>query len=466
MRKSFSSLTSRELDSLERGVRVMKSRPKHDPTSWWYQANMHGYLDQEEETILEAWGSCQHANWWFLPWHRAYLFAFERILRAASGDVELTLPYWDWTDRSQRALPDRFFDSDSPLFEKNRCIKQGMPIAATAVAWEHAFRVVSFASPCGGEGFGGPYKREPGHREHNRNFGALEVCAHNAVHTEIGHWMGNPDTAGRDPIFWLHHANVDRLWGEWLRLGRGRRNPDDPLWLETRFTFFDPGGRRIELSASNVLDLDRLGYYYDKGVSVQAVPPSLAGPQRRNVIKAFPPGMMEEVIATDGTPRTLGSSPQTVRLAVEPAQQPRLTAALGGFQGLGDADHRIVRAIFTDVRYDTPPSRYYSVYINLPDLAQAGDPNTPYFVGLITFFESASQAAMGHRDGMKAGQGASITLDLTENLRELGLLGASADSITITLVPSDARAGMAADPLVGAGPTVSVGHITIAATPE
>jgi tyrosinase len=395
------------------------------------------------------------------------LLAFERILRSASGDPELTLPYWDWTDPAQRALPDRFFDPNSPLFETHRRIKRGQPVPATAVAWEQAFRVVSFASPGNGEGFGGPYKTKPGHNAHDV-YGALERDAHNAVHTEIGSWMGDPDTAGRDPIFWLHHANIDRLWGEWLRLGGGRRNPDDSLWLETRFTFFDPMGRRISLSASDVLDLDRLGYYYGQGTGSRIIPPThkMAGRQRQNVIKTFPPGMAEEVIAAAGVSRALGNSPETIRLAVEPAQRPKLEAALGGIQGRGEADRQVVRVAFADVRYDTPPGRFYSVYINLPDLTLAGDPNSPYFVGLITFFESASHAAMGRGAAMRAGHGARITLDLTENLRELGLAGAPMDSITITLVPSDAKVGMAAAPLEGAGPIVSVGRISIVASPE
>jgi tyrosinase len=34
-----------------------------------------------------------------------YLYFFDRILRAAAGDPNLVLPYWDWTDASQRTLP-------------------------------------------------------------------------------------------------------------------------------------------------------------------------------------------------------------------------------------------------------------------------------------------------------------------------------------------------------------------------
>lgn len=467
IRKGFTRLSSRELQSLERGVQVMKSRPKSDPTSWWYQANMHGYVPDEESTIFEAWGSCQHGNWWFLPWHRAYLLAFEQILRAASGDPELTLPYWDWTEQPQRALPDRFFDPQSPLFVENRLITRGKPIPDDAVRWEKALRFVPFASPGNEESFGGPFQPTPKH-EHDRRFGALELLAHNGVHNEIDGWMGDPDTAGRDPIFWLHHANVDRLWGEWLHLGGGRRNPDDSLWLGTRFTFFDIAGRRIEFSASDVLDLNRLGYSYDKGISTQVIQPSIemAKPQGRNVIKEFRAGMQVDVVATDKSSRILQGSPVTIPLVVEPTQRPKVTAALKGFQGRDEADRRVLRVVFDDVRYDTRPNRFYSVYLNLSQLGQGHDPNSPHFVGLITFFESANRAAMGHALGMRRADEARITFDITENLRELGMAGAPADSITITLVPSDARGGGAADPVGGAGPGVTLGRVSITATPE
>ena len=49
-----------------------------------------------------------HANWWFLPWHRGYLFHFEEICRDLCGAPEFALPYWDWT--SSPRVPDALFD--------------------------------------------------------------------------------------------------------------------------------------------------------------------------------------------------------------------------------------------------------------------------------------------------------------------------------------------------------------------
>ena len=63
----------------ERAVRAMQARPVSDVTSWAYQAAIHG---TERSGRRRSWNSCEHGGWYFLPWHRAYLAAFEQIVRA------------------------------------------------------------------------------------------------------------------------------------------------------------------------------------------------------------------------------------------------------------------------------------------------------------------------------------------------------------------------------------------------
>src|SRR2546421_4971015 len=62
-----------------RAVAEMQSRPANNPTSWTYQAAMHGTYSQ---TVEPDWNGCQHASWFFLPWHRMYIYWFERIVRS------------------------------------------------------------------------------------------------------------------------------------------------------------------------------------------------------------------------------------------------------------------------------------------------------------------------------------------------------------------------------------------------
>src|SRR5205823_6232495 len=87
-----------------------------DPRGWFYQAGIHGSLS---ETPLPDWNQCQHGSFFFLSWHRMYVFWFERILRAASGDPNLAVPYWDYTNPNQQALPTAFWqpaDASNPLY--------------------------------------------------------------------------------------------------------------------------------------------------------------------------------------------------------------------------------------------------------------------------------------------------------------------------------------------------------------
>ena len=57
-------------------IAVMKSRPADDPTSLRYQAAVHG--GAVEDKFLNQ---CQHVTWFFLSWHRLYLYWFEQIVR-------------------------------------------------------------------------------------------------------------------------------------------------------------------------------------------------------------------------------------------------------------------------------------------------------------------------------------------------------------------------------------------------
>jgi hypothetical protein len=63
-----------------KAVGVMQSRQPDDPTSWAYQANIHGTYTQPPAGV--DWNQCQHGSWFFLPWHRMYIYWFERIVRA------------------------------------------------------------------------------------------------------------------------------------------------------------------------------------------------------------------------------------------------------------------------------------------------------------------------------------------------------------------------------------------------
>jgi tyrosinase len=139
----------------------MQSRPASDPTSWLYQANMHG---TDDTPVATAWNTCQHGSYLFLPWHRMYLFYFERILRKASGDATLALPYWNYSQPANRALRTVPYPATSnPLFvgERRPSMNAGSP--ASAVSFTQAF-VHNFASDTNGsQSFSGRRVAAPVH---------------------------------------------------------------------------------------------------------------------------------------------------------------------------------------------------------------------------------------------------------------------------------------------------------------
>jgi tyrosinase len=263
-----------EIASLRRGIQVMKSRPSTDPTSWIYQANMHGTDDQP---VQPAWNGCQHGSFYFFPWHRIYLYYFERILRAASGDPTLALPYWNYTDDANKPDPDRRqlpvafrqpADASNPLFvsQRNSAMNDGTGFLNPAsVEYSRAFNLTNFEAPVGSgaASFGGPTRSN--HSTGTDDFGALESTPHNAVHGGVGGWMNDPNLSARDPIFYLHHANIDRLWKRWLAQGGGRQDPTgDQVWMNTMFTFFDENGQQVQKSGKDILDtVGQLNYCYD-----------------------------------------------------------------------------------------------------------------------------------------------------------------------------------------------------------
>jgi len=128
-----------------KAVRVLQARKLDDPTSWRFLGAMHGIWDQlwtdfgivgpgdafPKPAVQQAyWNQCQHQSWYFLPWHRGYLWAFESILRAALGAEgnDWALPYWNYNGKRPRSAElhpafraEKMDDgSDNPLFVKRR----------------------------------------------------------------------------------------------------------------------------------------------------------------------------------------------------------------------------------------------------------------------------------------------------------------------------------------------------------
>jgi hypothetical protein len=69
-------------------------------------------------------------------------------------------------------------------------------------------------------------------------FGLLEGTPHGSMHVATGGlsqdgkaWMTQFTQAALDPIFWMHHCNIDRIWEVWIQRDNRNQNPDESSWL-------------------------------------------------------------------------------------------------------------------------------------------------------------------------------------------------------------------------------------------
>jgi tyrosinase len=406
------------IESYRRGVDVMMKRDIADKTSWWFQANIHDAPDDNYAmmpSLAEFWGNCPHKNYFFPSWHRIYLHFFERIVRKASGDPDFALPYWSYDDPAQSSLPVAFVPDDDE-FEKNE--KEATPPLDRRNPLARAKRLLHVDRRWIGigdaardtqaalaldrftvtdkldalTGFGGVRTAKLSEAV---AAGGLEAAPHNLVHRTIGLEgdLGSPKTAARDPIFWLHHANIDRLWVKWTDNARGRIPPvDDPVWMNTKCRFFDEDGNAQEMSAAEVLDTQfQLGYRYDDD------PPRAQGLVFTPQVAAAPGGAAKGFMRARTTePSVLARSPALSLTARE--TNIALTVLAVSNKAAPPPNGRL-RVVLKDVLATdrTPP---YDVFLTLDN----GSPRAPGSTaqrlgGLDLFGEGDKHGAHGSHGG-------------------------------------------------------------------
>jgi hypothetical protein len=277
-----------------KAVGLMTALPEGDPRSWtfqWYSHWVKGAQDQSGKTAELAriygsassaartlaqkmWDGCQaHGDdedeSFFLPWHRMYVMAFENIVRAVAGEPNFTLPYWNYLDPSQRAIPAQFRKPGDPVWgplyrsSRNAAVNAGGAIASASDLSPGVLSENTYAPFGADQGF----------------CANLDLGLHGTVHVGVGNstdGMGLVPWAANDPIFWLHHCNIDRLWASWNAAGGS--NPSDADFTSKPFPFADASGTQTVYTVGQVLSLQSAGYGYDAlvGESGAAIPQAAA----------------------------------------------------------------------------------------------------------------------------------------------------------------------------------------------
>jgi tyrosinase len=466
-----------------RAVKALSERPFKEMTSWRYLAAMHGiapdlwahngYLKAGEpvpdttDFKNEDRDQCQHQTWYFLPWHRGYLRAFEKIVADAvtkqGGPKDWALPYWNYNDPTNAnrfKLPPAFSSETwpdggpNPLFVKARYGATGKPahpimVDDYAADLKKALTDSAFTTNAtgGSTGFGGgrtPFQHSANDRSAE---GMLEQSPHDNIHGDIGGslnnslkridggLMSNPSTAGLDPIFWLHHANVDRLWEVWLKRNSRHENPKEGSWLDgpngpRSFVMPEPDNKtRSKFVPSDMLDTTapKLDYIYED--DTDPFPNEDRISLRMRNLGFAQPTTIAAHMAKAPQVELLGASKDAVRLSGPEAQTrvlldaPVSRKAFSSFRR-NEFAGGIVREpdrIFLNLENITGSSdaASFNVYVGLkPDDNPTEHPAN--LAGTVTLFgvSEASELASSH-----GGNGLTKVLEITEMLDRLHLTG-------------------------------------------
>lgn len=484
-----------------RGVKAMKTRKLAETTSWTFFAAVHGirrwmwdlygftaaadpapgaadtaaYLDQ-----------CQHQSWYFLPWHRGYLLALEDVLRK---EIELqggphdtwALPYWNYFADGENALPPAFRSADwpdgtgdNPLFVVQRWGPMGgtSPFDIASVTNLDAIGDPAFSGPGGGGsvGFGGP---ETGFSWFGTESGGIENDPHNVVHGLVGGQdtaalfppgtpfagnfqhgvMSDPLAAALDPVFYLHHCNLDRLWESWNAFPPGKpatgpddwKNPAVPKWLdgpasigERAFAMPNPDGTKRVYTPAGMQDIAALGYAYDDLTPGEAAPVvtvaermARLGIAAERVVAAGGPPMaqnkVEMIGASAGGLSIAGTGAVRSTVRTEPEARARVARSLGATSAMPDR-------VFLNLENVTGMSdaAMFRVYVGA---AGGRDPvgDRDRLAGSVALF-GVSQAS--DPAGRHAGNGITYTLEITRIVDSLHLASDfDVDELAVYLVP-------------------------------
>lgn len=390
-------------------IRKMKANATAgNPRNWVYWAQIH-----------RSW--CTHHVPYFLAWHRGYLALIEKQLRAVSGNPALTLPYWDYY--ADPTVPAEFTDPSpwNPLYND----RINTNVAGALSSAPFGAGVTSLQGSTSSFEY------------------MLENKPHDPVHDLIGSTMATMDSP-LDPIFWLHHANIDRLWNAWVAAGGGRANPPstDPYWdgnnvsgtsiawqgafkyadttaLPTRFTM--PPRATIDTRAS-------LGYFYDNEQLPASITPTAAlrTPVRQSAPLATFATTTRRRVGTRlalGGVRDLVLGPQSVafQLPLDRIALQALRGLLGSFQaspfGLTGSrqQYTSVKVVLADVMMTDAGARggfFYDLTLDLP--SPQGGADVTYSFGNLGPFRVAGLQHHGHTMAV------TLEFDITELLLRHG----------------------------------------------
>jgi hypothetical protein len=244
-RKSWARLTVAEKQAFISAVLKLKNDAAWPSVLHPGDATRHRYDDYvelhlEAMSLMPSWAHMAPA---FFSWHRELMRHFEADLRTI--DASVSIPYWDWS---------LFGGTGGPIFEADASSGLGTNGQASdgkvldgAFAFNAGQWTIRVKDASGNPSF---LARRFGERADapslatipNDQIAALNQGAYDAppwddmvaggggdslrirveydLHNLVHRWLARTmilRSSPNDPIFWLHHCNIDRLWAVWQR---------------------------------------------------------------------------------------------------------------------------------------------------------------------------------------------------------------------------------------------------------
>ncbi|KAL8512338.1 hypothetical protein ACS0TY_018714 [Phlomoides rotata] len=281
-------VTKEYLAKFEKAIALMKKLDVDDPTDprgFMQQANIHcaycnGAHDQPGTNIdIQV-----HNSWLFFPFHRWYLYFYERIMGKLIDDPTFTLPFWNWDNPKGMQIPKIFDNEKSSLYNSNRNQANRPPaiidlgfsgetddlqlvVNNLSIMYSENIRSVNSTLDFMGQAYRAG--DQPGG---GAGMGSSERGSHISAHVFVGdprnkynEDMGNFYSAGRDVLFYCHHANVDRMWSIWRTLPTDvPKEIKDPDFLNASFLFYDENKQLVRVKVGDSIDHKRMGYEFEK----------------------------------------------------------------------------------------------------------------------------------------------------------------------------------------------------------
>ena len=215
VRNDWRSLTQAQRCRYINAVLTVSTQPQWQPC-YYSLVNLH----------TEFFGAGIHGITYFLPWHRWYLLQLENLLRQV--DCRITVPYWDWSLESQTWQNSIIWNAQCGFGGNGDQSTNGQLVTTGPFQWQtwtqpdgsSLSRSFNNVLPdCAAVAMAQRMSVGQFQTWHDQ----IEGNFHNSVHCDIGGTMCTVGSAN-DPIFFLHHGLIDRLWSDWQGNGPDYKN--------------------------------------------------------------------------------------------------------------------------------------------------------------------------------------------------------------------------------------------------